>query len=75
MKGYLLLNFFDFLKIWISSCIAVERFELDEWSYKFRYDFGINRYNVRSIYYGTETASFMGQKHGQRNIKKCYNID
>ena len=68
MKGYLYCG-------WISSCIAVERFELDEWSYKFRYDFGINRYNVRSIYYGTETASFMGQKHGQRNIKECYNID
>ena len=39
-----------------------EVFEIDNQTYNFRHDFLIKRHNVRLVYYGTETASFIGPK-------------
>ena len=39
-----------------------ETFETENRNYNFRHDSLIKRCNIRSVYYGTETASFFGPK-------------
>ena len=50
------------VKIGCGPGIMKEIFEIDNRNYNFRHDFLIKRCNIRSVYYGTETASFIGQK-------------
>ena len=50
------------VKIGCASDIMKEIFQTDNQNYNFRHDFLINRCNIRSVYYGTKTASFTGPK-------------
>ena len=50
------------VKIGCDPNIMKEIFETDNRNYNFRHDFLIKRCNIRSVYYGTETASFIGPK-------------
>ena len=50
------------VKIGCAPDIIKETFEIDIRNYNFRYDFLIKRCNIQSVYYGTETASFVGPK-------------
>ena len=50
------------VKIGCAPDIIKEIFEIDNRNYNSRYDFLIKRCNIQSVYYGTETASFVGAK-------------
>ena len=50
------------VKIGCSLDIMKEIFEIESQNYNFSYDFSVKRCNIRSIYYGIETASFIGPK-------------
>ena len=50
------------VKIGCAPNIIKEIFEIDNRNYNCRYDFLIKRCNIQSVYYGTETASFVGPK-------------
>ena len=50
------------VKIGCDPNIMKEIFETDNRNYNFRHNFLIKRCNIRSVYYGTETASFIGPK-------------
>ena len=50
------------IKIGCAPDIMKEVFQIDNRNYNFRHDFLITRHNVRLVYYGTETASFIGPK-------------
>ena len=50
------------VKIGCTPDIMKEIFEIDNRNYNFRYDFLIKQCNIRLVYYGTETASFIGPK-------------
>ena len=49
------------VKIGCGPDITKEIFEIENGNYNFRHDFLIKRCNIRSVYYGTETA-FIGPK-------------
>ena len=50
------------VKIGCALDIIQEIFEIDNRNYYFRHDVLIKRCNIQSVYYGTETASFIGPK-------------
>ena len=50
------------VKIGCDPDIVKEIFEIENRNYNFRHDFLIKRCNIRSVYYVTETASFIGPK-------------
>ena len=50
------------VKIGCALDIIKEIFEIDNRNFNFRHDFLIKQCNIRSVYYGTETASFIGPK-------------
>ena len=56
-----------------SPDIIKEIFEIDNRNYNFHHDFLINRCNIRSIYYGTETASFISPKIWNSLPNSCKN--
>ena len=49
------------VKIGCTANILKEIFEIDDGNYNFRYDFLIKQHNTQLVYYGIETASFMGR--------------
>ena len=55
---------------WIPDIIK-EIFEIENRNYNFRHDLLIKRCNIRSVYYGTETASFMGPKIWETLPNSC----
>ena len=59
------------IKIGCAPDIMKEVFEIDNRNYNFRYDFLITRHNVRLVYYGTKTASFIGPKIWDTLPKSC----
>ena len=50
------------VKIGCYPDIMKEIFEIENQNYNFSYDFSVKRCNIRSVYYGIETASFIGPK-------------
>ena len=50
------------IKIGCAPDIMKETFEIENRNYNFHHDFLIKRCNIRSVYYGTETAYFIGPK-------------
>ena len=50
------------VKIGCALDIMKEIFEIENWNDNFRQDFLIKRCNIRSVYYGTGTAFFIGPK-------------
>ena len=50
------------VKIGCTANIIKEFFEIDNQNYNFRHYYLIKRCNIRSVYYGTETAPFIGPK-------------
>ena len=50
------------VKIGCVSDIMKEIFQIDNQNHNFRHDFLIKRCNIRSVHYGTKTASFTGPK-------------
>ena len=50
------------VKIGCAPNIMKEVFEIGNRNYNFRHDFLIKQCDIRSVYYGTETASFIGPK-------------
>ena len=50
------------VKIGCAPDVMKEIFETDNRNYNFRHEFLIKRCNIRLVYYGTETASFIGAK-------------
>ena len=50
-----------------------EIFETDNQNYNFYHDFLIKRCNIRSVYYGTETASFFVPKKWNTLPNSCKN--
>ena len=50
------------VKIGCASDFMKQIFEVERRNYNFRHDFLIKRCKIRSVYYGTETASFIGPK-------------
>ena len=50
------------VKIGCAPNMMKDIFEIEIRNYNFRHDFLIKRCNIRSVYYGTETASFIGPK-------------
>ena len=61
------------VKIGCAPDIIKEIFEIDNRNYNFHHDFLINRCNIRSIYYGTETASFISPKIWNSLPNSCKN--
>ena len=61
------------VKIGCAPYIIKEIFEIDNRNYNFRHDFLINRCNTRSIYYGTEAASFISPKIWDTFPNSCKN--
>ena len=50
------------VKIGCAPNTMKEIFEIENRNYNFRHDFLIKRCNIRSVYYVTDTASFIGPK-------------
>ena len=50
------------VKIGCTPNIMKEILEIDNRNYNFRHDFFIKRCNIRAVYYGAETASFICPK-------------
>ena len=50
------------VKIGYAPDIMKEIFEPENRNYSFHHDFLMKPYNIRSVYYGTETAFFIGPK-------------
>ena len=59
------------VKIGCASDTMKEIFEIDNQNYNFRHDFLIKRCNIRSVYYGTKTASFTGPKICDTLLNSC----
>ena len=59
------------VKIGCTANIIKEFFEIDNQNYNFRHYFLIKRCNIRSVYYGTETASFIGPKKWETLPNSC----
>ena len=59
------------LKIGSAHDVMEEIFEIDNRKYNFRHDFLIERCNIRLVYYGTETASFIGPKISNTLPNSC----
>ena len=59
------------VKIGCVSTITKEIFETDNRNYNFRHDFLIRWHNIRSVYYGTETASFISPQIWETLPNSC----
>ena len=62
------------VKTGCASNITKEIVKIDNRYYNFQHDFFIKRHNVQSVYYGTETVSFVGPKIWNTLPKGCYEV-
>ena len=59
------------VKIGCAPRIMKEVFEIENRNYNFRHDFLIKWCNIQSVYYGTETAFFIGPKMWDTLLNIC----
>ena len=60
------------VKTGCANNITKEIFKIDNRYCNFQHDFFIKGHNVQSVYYGTETVSFVGPKIWNTLPKGCY---
>ena len=59
------------VKIACALDVMKEIFEIENRNFDFQQNFLIKRHNVRSLHYGTETASFTGPKILDTLFNRC----